>query len=160
MIPLIIRLTVLTFSVLALGLSTSIYQLSHKSDCHRGPSTYLAIIVDTVAIVYTLYITFDEYTSKPIGLRSASAKLRLLFLDMFFIVFDSANLSLAFDALNDTRWACWNESSEEDSLSCQKNKDLCTRQKALTATLLIVLVAWLITFSISILRIVERVVGR
>ena len=85
--------------------------------------------------------------------------MRLVLLDLVFIVFDSANLSLAFNFLTDPGWACRNSQVLPDD-ECPKNDDICSRQRALTATLLIALVAWLITFSISMLRLMERVAGR
>lgn len=150
MVPLVVRLIVLTFSCLALGLAGTIFHKSDSAGCENNSSTWLALIVDVVAIIYTTYITYDEYTSKPLGLRSHNAKMRLIFLDLLFIVFDSANLSLAFQALTDERWVCRN--SESGPSVCLFSNDICVRQKALTATLLIALVAWLLTFAISTLR--------
>ena len=111
----------------------------------------MAILVDIVAILYTSYITYDEYTSKPLGLRSPNAKMRLIFLDLAFIVFDSANLSLAFQALTDERWVC-RISDDDGGNTCLFSHDICARQKALTATLFIALLAWLTTFAVSTLR--------
>ncbi|KAF2747879.1 hypothetical protein M011DRAFT_467469 [Sporormia fimetaria CBS 119925] len=156
MVPALIRLIVFTFSTLALGLAGSIFNQSKHAGCDNSSSTWLALIVDCVAIVYTVYITYDEYTSKPLGLRSHNAKMRLIFLDLLFIVFDSANLSLAFQALTDPRWAC-RDSGQPDTQHCPFDDAICQRQKALTATLLIALVAWLCTFAISTLRLIERV---
>ena len=96
----------------------------------------MAIIVDAIAMAYLVYITYDEYSGKPLGLRSAKAKMRLIFLDLFFIVFDSANLSLAFETLSDNR-------------PCA---EVCGKQEALASVLLIALIAWLLTFSISVMR--------
>ena len=136
MIPMVIRMNVWCFSAVALGLACSIHHLTDKHfEINATPSTNMAIVVDAVALVYLLYITYDEYSGKPLGLRPAKAKMRLIFLDLFFIVFDSANLSLAFEAIEG---------------SCQ---DLvCSRQKALASVLLIALIAWLLTFSISVMR--------
>lgn len=174
-IPLIIRLNVLIFSVAALALSARIFHLIDRKkdgyDCDAGSSTYMAIIVDVIAIVYTCFITWDEYTARPLGLRNPKSKLRLIFLDLLFIVFDSANLSIvglfppllknstdclqAFQSLTDSTWACVRPSNQE-SQKCFA-ADVCEKQKALTAVLLMALVAWLLTFAISTLRIVERV---
>ena len=151
MVPLGVRMIVLAFSVLALSLAGSIFHRSDGKTCVNNSSTYLAVIVDVVAIVYTVYITYDEYTSKPLGLRSHNAKMRLIFLDLAFIVFDSANLSLAFQALTDERWACRDIIGVELT-TCPYSQDICARQKALTATLLVVLLAWIGTFTISTLR--------
>lgn len=87
----------------------------------------------------------------------------LLLCDLYFVVFAAANLSLAFDALTDHRWACFDENymllnnvSRQVQATCPNNPDICRRQKALSGVLLIGLVAWLITFSISVLRVVEK----
>lgn len=151
MVPALVRCIVLTFSILALSLAGAIFHKSDSAGCDNNSSTWMAIIVDVVAIVYTCYITYDEYTSKPLGLRSHNAKMSLIFLDLAFIVFESANLSLAFQALTDDKWAC-REATDRTKPSCEYSRSICVRQKALTATLLIALLAWLATFSISTLR--------
>lgn len=150
MVPLIIRLTVFIFCVIALALGGSIRYNASKYDHPQGPSADMAIIVDAVALVYLVWITWDEYTGKPLGLRPAKAKMRLIFLDLIFIVFNSANLSLAFESLNDVSGSC--TSAEINKLFDPKNDMICERQKVLAAVLLIVLIAWLTTFTISILR--------
>jgi len=165
-VPLGIRLTVLIFSVLALALAGSIWRQTDRTGCARGSSTWLSLIVDVVAVVYTIYITLDEYTSKPLGLRPPGAKLRLIFLDLVFIVFDSANLSLAFESLTDPQWACRNGIDDNGPVigggltTCGLNRQICSRQKGLTGTLLVALVAWLATFTISVLRVLERSMSR
>ncbi|KAJ5418917.1 uncharacterized protein N7487_002467 [Penicillium crustosum] len=154
-VPLILRMTVWCFSLSALALGGSIQHMSDQGHHPQGPSALMAIIVDAVALVYLLYITFDEYTSKPLGLRSPSAKARLILLDIFFIVFDSANLSLAFDSLSEVTGSC--TEAEVNQTLDPRNDGICTRQKALASVLLVALLAWLMTFSISVLRLVERV---
>lgn len=149
-VPLILRLTVWCFSAAALGLGGSIQYLSGKYNHPQGASALMAIIVDAVALVYLVYITFDEYTSKPLGLRPPLAKARLILLDIFFIVFDSANLSLAFDSLSSVKGSC--TVAQVNSKVAPKNDLICDRQKALASVLLIALIAWLMTFSISVLR--------
>lgn len=110
----------------------------------------MAIIVDAVALFYLVYITWDEYSSKPLGLRSPVSKARLILLDIFFIVFDSANLSLAFETLSSPQGACTDARINHEVVP--KNDKMCDRQKALSSVLLIALIAWLMTFSISVLR--------
>ncbi|KAL1953394.1 hypothetical protein VTO42DRAFT_2938 [Malbranchea cinnamomea] len=157
-VPLIIRLTVFSFCVAALGLGASIRNLSTKFNRPQGASTDIAIIVDAVAPVYLVYITYDEYTGKPLGLRPARAKMRLIFLDLFFIVFASANLSLAFESISSLTGSCM-AARINDSYD-PKNDPICVRQKALASVLLVALIAWLMTFAISVLRVVERVSGK
>ncbi|TQB75033.1 hypothetical protein MPDQ_003829 [Monascus purpureus] len=149
-VPLVFRLTVWCFSLIALALGGSIQHLSEKYKHPQGPSALMAIIVDAVALIYLVYITWDEYTSKPLGLRSSRSKTRLILLDLFFIVFDSANLSLAFEVLSDSGGSC--TAAEINESFSPKNDAICDRQKALASVLLIALVAWLLTFAVSIFR--------
>ena len=140
MVPLVIRTIVWVFSLAALVLGAIIYRGKQSTSDGFITSPEMAIIVDAVAMVYLIYITYDEYTGKPLGLRSAKAKMRLIFLDMFFIVFDSANLSLAFQSVSDVE------------VSCKNNDRDCRQQRALASVLLIALIAWMMTFAISVLR--------
>jgi hypothetical protein len=150
LVPMILRMTVWCFSLSALALGGSIQHMANEGHHPQGPSALMAIIVDAVALVYLVYITFDEYTSKPLGLRSPSAKARLILLDIFFIVFDSANLSLAFASLSDLTGSC--TEAEVNQVVDPRNNSICVRQKALASVLLVALLAWLMTFSISVLR--------
>ena len=140
MVPLVVRTIVWVFSLAALVLGAIIYRGKQSTSDGFITSPEMAIIVDAVAMVYLIYITYDEYTGKPLGLRSAKAKMRLIFLDMFFIVFDSANLSLAFQSVSDVE------------VSCKNNGRDCRQQRALASVLLIALIAWMMTFAISVLR--------
>ncbi|KAI9798514.1 MAG: hypothetical protein M1833_004781 [Piccolia ochrophora] len=160
MVPLVFRLIILTFSTIALALGGSIFALSEKYDFRQRASTLMAIIFDAIALIYIFYITYDEYSGKPLGLRSPRAKIRLILLDLFFIVFNSANLSLAFDALTDVRWSCRESNGQDPGAQSGggTNDQLCDRQRALSGTLLVALIAWLTTFAISVFRLVERVV--
>jgi hypothetical protein len=147
LVPLFFRLLTLTTSITALSLSASIFHLSHahSNNFTESPSTLMAIIVDVIAIPYICYITWDEYTGKPLGLRSPKAKIRLVLLDLFFIIFESANLSLAFGALSNQDGAC-REGKNGTSVS------VCSRMEGLCGILMVALVAWSLTFSISIFR--------
>ncbi|KAL8940809.1 MAG: hypothetical protein Q9211_002095 [Gyalolechia sp. 1 TL-2023] len=151
MIPLVLRSVVWIFSVIALAVAASIHHFTDEANgLGNIASTEMAIIVDAIALIYLLYITYDEYSGKPLGLRSAKAKMRLIFLDLFFIVFDSANLSLAFEAIRQGGICT-------DGHGLDSDTRLCNRQNTLASVLLIALIAWLLTFSISVLRLVERV---
>ena len=142
-VPLAFRLTVLSFSIAALAIGGSIHHLSYKNHLRQGPSAELAIIVDAIAILYIMYVTNDEYRSKPLGLRRARAKVRIVLLDLVFICFQSANLSLAFQSLSNSGQACKGEKT---------NVGICNRQRALASVILVALVAWLTTFTVSIFR--------
>lgn len=145
LVPLIFRITVLATSCIALGLSSSIFYLSRKYFYDQNPSTIMAIVVDVVAIPYIIYVTWDEYTGKPLGLRSPRAKILLVLLDLFFIIFESANISLAFGTLRDENGSC-------RAGPTPTNINICNRVKALCGILMVALIAWNLTFSISIFR--------
>lgn len=171
-IPLVFRLIVLAFSGASLGIAALLYEGIHRvnhdpnpsNQCAPRASTYMAIVVGTCAVPYICYVTWDEYMSKPLGLRSAVAKTLLLLCDLYFIVFAASNLSLAFDALFDHRWACYDETFERVGntgnvgvpATCPDNPQICNRQRALSGVLVVSLVAWLATFSISVMRVVEK----
>ena len=110
----------------------------------------MAVIVDAVAIPYILIITHDEYFSKPLGLRPPAAKLRLVLLDLAFIIFESANLALAFESMAGVDGSC-------DAQPQGRQKAACSKSKSLVAVLLFALIAWLFTFTISMFRLVERI---
>jgi hypothetical protein len=87
----------------------------------------------------------------------------LLLCDLYFIVFSASNLSLAMDTLFDHRWACYDEQLTvvggqgiNVPATCPDNPGICSEQKALSGLLFVSLIAWLITFSISVIRVVEK----
>ncbi|KAL8920207.1 MAG: hypothetical protein Q9208_006372 [Pyrenodesmia sp. 3 TL-2023] len=152
LIPLVIRSIVWVFSLIALAVAASIHQITdEEKELQNTASTEMAIIVDAIALIYLFYITYDEYSGKPLGLRSARAKMRLILLDLFFIVFDSANLSLAFEA-SPQEGICQQIPEQHPQNVLNRDPRLCRRQNALASVLLIALIAWLLTFSISVLR--------
>lgn len=92
-----------------------------------------------------------------------AAKTLLLLCDLYFIVFSASNLSLAFSALLDDSWACYDESFQQVGnefiripKTCPNNTAICSKQTALSGVLVVALLAWLLCFSISVLRVVEK----
>ena len=83
--------------------------------------------------------------------------MRLIFLDLFFIVFDSANLSIAFVATRSKTCEIEVPGNDEDCSASQTAafNEVLQRQNALASVLLIALIAWMLTFSISITRYVS-----
>jgi hypothetical protein len=140
--------------------------------CRRLPGNsirslrYLGRVHEQTVRVYTFppaSLTTTNTQSYRLGLRSAVAKTSLLLCDLYFIVFSASNLSLAFDALFDRRWACYEDAFKPVGdaqvripATCPDNPSICYKQKALGGVLFISLVAWLTTFSISVMRVVEK----
>lgn len=96
----------------------------------------------------------------------------LVMFDLVFIVFDSANLSLAFDTLFDARWSCrstFGLRADTSSVrflevsffsldrltktqAAQAVEPICSRQRTLAAFLFLALCAWIATFTVSVFR--------
>ncbi|EGV62843.1 hypothetical protein CANTEDRAFT_126002 [Yamadazyma tenuis ATCC 10573] len=168
LVPLMLRIMIIFFSACALGLACTIFQFSnHKyggSKVEQQPSTIMAIVVQCLAIVYVAYISYDEYTGKPLGLRDPLGKMKLIMLDLLFIIFSSANLSLTFNTLYQDEWVCQSDRDEDIASSSSTISfftptvaSICRRQRGLAAFLFLVLNLWVLTFTISIIRLVDRV---
>lgn len=144
--PLIFRLTVIITSVLALAIAARIYQLelTEGNSSPEQNQTIVAVVVDCVAIPYSAYMIWDEYTGKPIGLRRAFSKIALILLDIFFIIFKSASTALAFEVL------------VYHNVSVQSIRQLA---EALAAFMLIGLIAWTMNLTVNVFRTVERLGG-
>lgn len=161
LVPLFLRVLMLIFSICSLALAVTIYvNLRQEYDTlqvPQQPGTIFAIVVQSFAMVYIVYIAYDEYSGKPLGLRDPLGKLKLIMLDVLFIIFCSANLSLAFSSLFDTDWVCKAKPDLSLGLKVLQVGFLCRRQRALVAFLVLVVFLWLLTFAISIIRVVDRV---
>lgn len=144
--PLLFRLTVMVTSILALGIAARIYVLedNYDRDSAERTQSVVAIVVDCVAIPYIGYMIWDEYTGKPLGLRSGVSKISLIMLDLFFIIFKSASTALAFE-----------------SLVYHNVKETTVRRlaKALATFMLVALISWTMNFTVNIFRTVERLGG-
>lgn len=161
-VPLALRVFIGMFSTIALGLAIRVYQNSHvrieklNGNVGQQPSTIMAICVNTIAIVYIIYIAQDEFTGKPLGLRNPLGKLRLILLDLLFIIFSSANLALAFNTLFDKQWVC-RRGGGTTAQSREHVSYICRKQRALSSFLFVMVVLWVMTFTISLVRVVEKV---
>lgn len=164
LVPLLLRILIIIFLLCALALACSIFNFSQRryegSKVEQQPSTIMAIVVQCFAISYVVYIAYDEYSGKPLGLRDPLGKMKLIMLDLLFIIFSSANLSLTFNTLYDDEWVCTSHSSPQDQNSgvfYPTVHTICRRQRALASLLFVVLCLWVLTFTISIIRVVDRV---
>ncbi|KTA98199.1 Regulator of phospholipase D SRF1 [Nakaseomyces glabratus] len=171
-LPLGFRIVIGILCLISLGLSVRIYQNSDSSieqvegggaDLDTGipqqASTIMAICVNTIAIAYTFYIAIDEFSGKPLGLRNPLGKLKLILSDLLFIIFASANLALAFNTRFDKEWVCTGlgVTIAEEEVYYPKIPYICRKQKALASFLFVLLFAWVVTFSVSIARVVDKV---
>lgn len=144
--PLLFRLVVMVTSILALGIAGRIYVLEDTDgrDSAERTQSIVAIVVDCVAVPYIGYMIWDEYTGKPLGLRSAVSKISLIMLDLFFIIFKSASTALAFESL---------------SYHSVTGPTVRRLAKALATFMLVALISWTMTFTVNIFRTVERLGG-
>ncbi|SCU92886.1 LANO_0E02432g1_1 [Lachancea nothofagi CBS 11611] len=159
-LPLGLRMLIVILSIIALALAIRIYQNSNSrieqldSRIPQQASTIMALCVNSIAVLYLFYISYDEFSGKPLGLRNPFGKMRLILLDMLFIIFSSANLALTFNTLYDRQWVC--TPGEYTSTEVPKIDYICRKQRALASFLFVVLFMWVVTFALSILRVVEK----
>ncbi|RCK67328.1 Regulator of phospholipase D SRF1 [Candida viswanathii] len=164
LVPLFLRMLIMVFCAIALALAGSVFVFSKTKydgeSIPQQPSTIMAIVVESCALVYVIYIAYDEYTGKPLGLREPMSKLSLILLDLLFIIFSAANLSLAFNTMNDDEWVCKVNKTPglaDIGLVFPTIPAICHRQRALAAFLFMVLFLWVLTFTVSLLRVIDRV---
>lgn len=147
LVPLAFRLTVLLTSIVALALSAKIFQIENNeedTDTSERTQSIVATVVDTVAIPYIGYMTWDEYTGKPLGLRLATEKISLVLMDLFFIIFKSASTTLAFETL-----------VYHNSLDRRVGE----YSQALAAFQTVGLISWSCTFTVNVFRLVQKLGG-
>ncbi|KAL7789511.1 hypothetical protein V8C37DRAFT_386162 [Trichoderma ceciliae] len=145
--PLIFRLVVIVMSVIALAIAARIFELEDEAigESAERTQSIFAVAVDCIAIPFNGYMIWDEYTGKPLGLRSAVSKMSLILLDLFFIIFKSAGTALAFEHVV---YHTFGDHSVR-GLS-----------KALASFMLLGLLAWTANFTVNIFRVIERLGGR
>ncbi|KAI5959493.1 uncharacterized protein KGF55_005321 [Candida pseudojiufengensis] len=143
LIPLMLRIITLIFCTIALGLACTIFVFSNDEyngrNVSQQASTIMAICVQSCAILYVIYIAYDEYAGKPLGLRKPMSKIRLILLDLLFIIFSAANLSLAFNTLYDDEWVCeiYRSNYQDVNNYFPVISSICRRQRALASFLFV-----------------------
>lgn len=153
-VPLAFRLITLALTVITLGLGGNLVKLGTYKGNSISPSPVMTVCVQSIAVFYILYTTYDEFTSQPLGLRNPTAKIRLILLDLLFIIFNSADLGLAYQELFDSSGICQSTSTEDLPIT---RGTICDRQRVLTAFLFLILVSWCVTFTIGVFRVVHVV---
>ncbi|KAI2623491.1 hypothetical protein GGS26DRAFT_565722 [Hypomontagnella submonticulosa] len=158
--PLIFRLVVLITTISALALAANIFQREKDPDIstNNSPETsqaIVAIVIDVVAIPYILYMTWDEYTGKPLGLRAPAQKVSLTLLDLVFIVLKSSSTALAFEALVYHS----GDGLSTDPNSAEMEMISLHLARGLAALTLVGLIAWILNFTISVFRLAEKLGG-
>ncbi|KAI0482249.1 hypothetical protein GGR56DRAFT_177615 [Xylariaceae sp. FL0804] len=157
--PLIFRLVVLITTISALALAVKIFERRtiqrNRINSPETSQAIVAIVIDVVAIPYILYMTWDEYTGKPLGLRATAQKVSLTLLDLVFIVLKSASTALAFEALvyhSGDGNATSPEAADQEKVSLRL-------AKGLAGLMIVGLIAWVLNFTISVFRLAEKLGG-
>ncbi|KAI6090165.1 hypothetical protein F4821DRAFT_37393 [Hypoxylon rubiginosum] len=158
--PLVFRLVVLITSIAALAVACTIYERERNPDIPsdsipESSQAIVAIVIDVVAIPYILYMTWDEYTGKPLGLRAPAQKVSLTLLDLIFIVLKSSSVALAFEAL--VYHSGDGVSINPDGASMEMVSLHLAR--GLAALTLVGLIAWILNFTINVFRLAEKLGG-
>jgi hypothetical protein len=145
LVPLFFRLAILLISIVGLVLAGILFQ----ELLPISSSTIFIVAWPTIAIVYTLVVMTDEFLSPPIGLRPAFTKLSITLADLFFIMLNIANLTITFSLILEGP-VCHN--SPPRPRQCKLSHALCV-------ILFFGAVAWTITFSVTLVRLVSAVSG-
>lgn len=169
-VPLFCRMFIVVLCVIALSLAARIYSNSNisyygsdtsssstykKYALGQQPSTIMAIVVNSIAVLFEVFVAVDEFKGEPLGLRDPLGKLRLILLDLLFIIFSSANLAIAFGSMFDDDWVCLG--GAPSTTSSPKINYICRKQRTLSSFLFLILCTWVVTFTISIVRVVNKV---
>jgi hypothetical protein len=145
LVPLFFRLAILLISIVGLVLAGILFQQVKPITS----STIFIVAWPTIAIVFTLVVMTDEFLSPPIGLRPAFTKLSITLADLFFIMLNIANLTITFSLILDGP-VC--HTSPKQLRQCKLSHALCV-------ILFFGAVAWTITFSVTLVRLVSAVSG-
>ncbi|KAK1256301.1 hypothetical protein MKX07_008560 [Trichoderma sp. CBMAI-0711] len=144
--PLLFRMTVIIMSLIALGIAAKMFALEDRAlgeGAERTQSIF-AVAVDCVAVPYNGYMIWDEYTGKPLGLRSAQSKTSLILLDLVFIIFKAAGTALAFEHVVYHTFG---------------DHEVRALAKALASFMLLGLLAWTANLTVNIFRVIARLGG-
>ncbi|KAI9887233.1 MAG: hypothetical protein M1823_000981 [Watsoniomyces obsoletus] len=143
-LPLLLRFALWGLSWAALVLGLMLFFRSRGSAVMTTmESGIFSIVISSTAIIYLVFITYDEFSSKPLGLRPVSVKLRLVLLDQFYIVTMAANLTASAESLG----ALYHHQHDEHR----------RQQVALVVVLAVTLALWLFTFVMTTFRLVTKV---
>lgn len=143
LVPALLRFSVLVLSLASLGLAGNLWKLygvSFETAAVLKSQWLVAIAVDCLLSPYVVYMTWDEYSSPQLGLRSPMRKAALTLLDLVFIIFKAASATLAFDSLS-LQGAPYGEMA---------------KMKALASFLLLGLIGWIMNFTVNVFRLVQR----
>ncbi|KAL8807986.1 MAG: hypothetical protein Q9200_004462 [Gallowayella weberi] len=131
-----LRLIIFICSAAALALTVVII---YKDRALSTNSAMLAMVIDALAVVYTPIITWDDIRGAPLGSqrRPTTLKLSIMIYDLLFIIFEIANVGLAF-------WHPFRLKGEEPGY-----RQAFIEQWASAAVLVVALVAWISIFTIN-----------
>ena len=151
-----IRLVVFVFSTVALGLAARIAATSPSAaKCDAGrleSSTNMALVVNSISIIYTLGLTWDEFANKAVVERPFQVRLAITGADVMAITFNAANLAVAFSQLTDASGFC-----RETGHGCPASTTVCHHQSALASILTIIQVCWILALYTSLYRMAARI---
>lgn len=179
-----LRLLTLVGIATSLGIGCKLFLLEQESDLDGilGSAPILSISYGSVSSIHCLLIMYREAFGKPIGLWGLRSKMTWVCLDLFFIALwyvrwfprlvsanplpRSSDLSLTISDYMSSPLQCaknpwWTSNDyiiplpEVITRSSQKD-DMCNRQAALIAFVLVTLIMYVVNIIISLFRIFER----
>ncbi|KAE8223137.1 hypothetical protein CF319_g3778 [Tilletia indica] len=165
--PFAFRMINMSFTTATLAVAIRIHETlrSIGDSSLVGSSPILGIIFAPLTLAHVFTQIYMEYFGKPIGLWSVRSKLFYTLIELVFVCFWSAELSLAFDNLTTSPLECCCGASklfraEEAAEAINQNPErvgyVCRLQSTLAGLSFVSLLAYLIVLSVSLFRIFER----
>ncbi|CCE61398.1 hypothetical protein TPHA_0A03210 [Tetrapisispora phaffii CBS 4417] len=121
------------------------------------------VFSNSLAIIYNLYIGYDEFAGKPIGLNNPTSHAVFLMLDLFFIIVENVNLSLSMNYIINTRHSFnkkdnqLNENFKSIDITIQLLiKTFCQQEQLLILLTFLLELIWTFTFCIGIIKILDK----
>ncbi|EPQ29052.1 uncharacterized protein PFL1_03341 [Pseudozyma flocculosa PF-1] len=169
-VPLLFRFLNISFTTATLAVAIELFQTLHEQQATDavGSSPVVAIVFAPLTLVHIAFQIWIEYFGRPIGLWTVQSKLFYTIIELIFICFWSAELSLAFDNYFTSTLVCVsfgnpfggsNNRDPQPLLDMSKKPYLCRLQGALIGLVFVSLLAYLIVLTVSLFRIFVRVTG-
>ncbi|KAF2668328.1 hypothetical protein BT63DRAFT_414342 [Microthyrium microscopicum] len=148
LVPLLLRILILSFILGALSLAVNLHRTASTSTCTRGPDITYLVTIPTLTAFLLLIIAVDEVRAPPIGLRKRMTKFMLTLIDVLF------NLLLA--AATAIGWSMYIGAHCADEGANAKMHRLA---RALSSLLTVCSVLWTGMFGITIARLLAHTMG-
>ncbi|KAN0060220.1 hypothetical protein ACQY0O_007549 [Thecaphora frezii] len=170
-VPLLIRIVNISFTTATLAVAIKLWRVLHQERATDavGSSPMVAIVFAPLTLVHIAFQIWLEYFGRPIGLWTVQSKLFYTTIEIIFICFWSAELSLSFDNYFTSTLVCVSFGSPfggsdhgldpQPLLDMSRKPYICRLQGVLIGLTFVSLLAYVMVLMVSLFRIFVRVTG-